>query len=220
MAERTLEELIDLREPGWPIVEDWIAHATNPVEVLPVDPARAAEVLTRLQITTRSPTGAIAYHSGGIVIDGWLRIFGGGGPRMRGDLARWNGLGDEPCFAPPRGSFVVAVDVLGGLFAAMASTRTVSYFAPDELAWEDLELGYSDFVNTMMQTDLEAFCEGLRWDGWRDAAAAITLDQGFSVMPPLWSKEAKTRPLDRRAVPMSELVGLAFEMATQLSAGS
>jgi hypothetical protein len=216
---RTLAELIDEQEPGWPIVEGWLRDAKNPVEVLPVEPARAGQVLTCLQVTTRSPMGAIAYHSGGLVVDGWLRILGGGGPRMHADLARWNGLGEEPIFGGIRGAVIVALDLLGGVFALQGDTRQVSYFTPDSLTWQSLERGYSEFVHTMLHANLDQFFAGLRWDGWREQVKSLALDDGFSVYPFLWTREAKERPPSRRPAAMREIVGLAFEAAQKLGGG-
>jgi hypothetical protein len=172
--------------------------------------------LTLIQVTTRSPMGAIAHTTGGIVIDGWLRVLGGGGSRMHGDLARWNGLGDAPLLPALPGAFIVAIDVLGGVFALMAETRSVGYFAPDTLRWEDLGRGYSEWLQSMLVSNLDDFFAGLRWDGWRDEVASLELDRGLHVLPPLWSRESKERPLSRRAVPLRELVSLGFEIARQI----
>jgi hypothetical protein len=209
---RRLEELIDTNDPGWPIVEEWIAGARNPVRVLP---GGGGEVLVKLQVTTRSPMGAIVHHSGGLVIDDWLRILGGGGPDMAGELASWNGVGVKPLFSMA-GAFVVALDVLGGVFAVVEQTRQVSYFAPDSLRWEKLEMGYSDFVYRMMHVDLDEFFAGLRWPGWREEVAKITLDEGIQVMPPLWTRESKTEAQKRKPCPMKQLVAVGFEIARQL----
>lgn len=213
---KTYDELIDARDPGWPIVEQWIASARNRVDVLPVDAARARDVLVWLQVTTRSPMGAIAHATGGLVIDDWIRILGGGGPRMRANLASWNGLGDAPIAPTLPGKLVIAHDLGGGVFALDAATRTVAYFAPDELAWEDLELGYSDFLGAMLTSDLDEFAGELRWNGWRAIAATTSLDHGISAWPPPWTLEGRGGAVSRKAVPMTELCSLQFEMARQL----
>jgi hypothetical protein len=213
---RTLEELIDRTDPGWPVVEQWLREAKNPVEVLPRHEARAAQVLTFTQVTTRSTMGAIAYHSGGLIVDGWVRILGGGGPRMRGDLMRWNGRGENPMFAGVEGALIVALDVLGGVFAIKAATRQVSYFAPDSLRWQDLQRGYSDFIYLVLNVDLDDLSGGLRWHGWREQTKTLSLDHGIQVMPPLWTKEAKTGPVSRRDVPLFEIVKHAFHFQQQL----
>ena len=76
---RALSELIDRKEPAWPLVQQWIAEATMLVEVLPADPAAGDAALYATQVTTRSPMGAIAHNAAGIFIDnGWLRVLGSG----------------------------------------------------------------------------------------------------------------------------------------------
>jgi hypothetical protein len=92
---RPLADLLS-PEPAWPQVQSWVQGATRPVVVLPSERARAEDALVALQVTTRSPMGALALETGGLAVDGgWLRILGGGGPLMRGDLASWNGLGAD-----------------------------------------------------------------------------------------------------------------------------
>ncbi len=213
----SLEELVNHTDPGWPIVQEWIAKARNPVEVLPAERARAERTLTAIQITTRSPLGAIAYECGGLLVDGgWVRILGSGSERLRGDLASWNGLGDAPLRAAAPGKFIIALDVLGGIFALEA--RTVWYFAPDSLAWEDLGRGYSDVVGgLLLQGDLGGFYRDSRWEGWQEDVGKLRGDQGVSIYPPLWTKEGKdlTRQ-SRKPALMTELVALGFDMASQL----
>ena len=84
---RPLSELIDTEDPAWPEVQEWIAGATNPVEVLPVDRANRDSALLAIQVTTRSPMGAIVYETGGLLIDhGWVRILVSGHSGLRRSL--------------------------------------------------------------------------------------------------------------------------------------
>jgi len=81
MNKRPLKELINLEEPGWKIVQEWIDQAKNHVEVLPPSSPQREEALFETQVTSRSPLGAIVYDSGGLLIDhGWIRILGSGHP--------------------------------------------------------------------------------------------------------------------------------------------
>jgi hypothetical protein len=108
---------------------------------------------------------------------------------------------------------VFAID--GGAFGS--GTRNVHYFAPDSLEWEDLEGGYSQFVQWCFTHDLEGFYEGYRWPGWREDVARISCDQGFSIVPPLWTKEGKDLARqDRAAVPMRELWSMQLSFRRQL----
>lgn len=111
-AVRPLAELVDTADSAWPLVQDWIAHARNPVEVLPVaDRRQAGQALLGTQVTTRSPMGAVVYESGGLLIDhGWLRVLGSGHPRLSRSLPAWNE-------GRSAGFLLIADDVLGGFFA-------------------------------------------------------------------------------------------------------
>lgn len=217
---RTLTELIDNTDPAWRVVEGWIRDATRSVEVVPRDAARAEQTLLALQITTRSPMGAIAYESAGITIDqSWLRILGSGGARMDG-IARWNGLGESPLVDPIGGALLVAHDAVGGFFAVDGGAfgegkGSVFYFAPDALEWEDTERNYSGFVQWAMRGDLDSFYENARWPGWQEEVSAMSLDRGMSTYPPLWSAEYAASSATRRPGPIAELLRLQMDIAQQ-----
>ena len=66
---RPVEELINKTDPGWTLVTDWIKSAKNKVEILPVDTTKAKDALYKIQVTTRSPMGAVVYMTGGLLID-------------------------------------------------------------------------------------------------------------------------------------------------------
>jgi hypothetical protein len=217
----SLEQLLERDDPAWPVVQSWIREARNHVRVLPTTPKQGAATLKAVQVTTRSPLGAIAYHTGGLSIDGgWLRIFGGG---AKGDLRRWNGQGSSPRAPALDRAFTIATDVLGGLFAmdggGLGPGRGgVFYFAPDALAWEDLGCGYSGFLEFALQSNLDSFYEGYRWPGWQSEIAEMTFDVGISWAPPLFTKEGKDHTrVSRRPVPMVQLIAFHFDMARQLA---
>ena len=66
---RSIDELINKKEPGWILVKQWIDSAKNKVEILQPDSSKAKEALYKTQVTTRSPMGAIIYSTGGLLID-------------------------------------------------------------------------------------------------------------------------------------------------------
>ncbi|MBS2022049.1 MAG: DUF2625 family protein [Deltaproteobacteria bacterium] len=221
---KTLTELIDSREPAWPQVSAWIAQAKTPVQVLEASPRRAADVLLNLQVTTRSPMGAIAFQTGGLLIDhGWLRVLGGGCGRMEGDLARWNGLGRAPLIEAVPGALFIAHDVLGGFFAldggALGEGKGIAhYLAPDTLEWESTGKGYSELIAWMLMGDLQRFYGDHRWEGWQEEVQALSPDRGFSFYPPLFAKEEPGLVRSRKDVPMAELLALNLDFAAQLTA--
>jgi hypothetical protein len=217
---RTLEELLS-DEPAWPLVQRWIAEATNAVEVLsPRDPQRGA-ALTDLQVTTRSTLGAVVYESGGLLVDGgWLRVLGSGNPRLPRSVPGWNQIAwSEP--GQGDGLLLVADDVLGGFFALNGGAldgelEHVHYFAPDTLEWESLERGYTDFLAWAFKGDLDQYYEGQRWSRWQEEVARLPGDEAFSFYPPLSTAGPSVAERTRSAVPVAELLGLQLEMRGKL----
>lgn len=124
--------------------------AAAEVRVLPLEAVDGRSVLERLGVSERSTMGALASHTGGLLIDhGWLRDHGGGSGSLAG-IAEVNDLdGGAPPF------LVVAEDVLGGRFAIDGgglgiAIGEVCYFGPDTLAWTGIGGGYSAFVGWVL----------------------------------------------------------------------
>jgi hypothetical protein len=218
---RPLSELVNVEEPGIQLVREWTTKATNPVEILPGDRADGERNLLALQVTTRSPMGAIAYETGGILVDfGWLRILGAGSPRLPRSLADWNGLEADTRRLP--GAVLIGDDALGGFFAANGGALpgpagNVFYFAPDSLRWADIGLGYSQWVYWACVGKLELFYKNFRWQGWEKDVAHLRGDQGISVYPFLWANAEPIADRQRRPAPIEELWRLhTQEMPKQL----
>jgi hypothetical protein len=231
---RTLEELTDTTDPAWPLVSDWFRHATNPVEVLPATRSQAEQTLLALQVTTRSPMGAIAYETGGVFFDhGWLRFLGSGHPRMPATLASWNALPASASASPDSsalspalvGGMVVAYDLMGGFFAVNGGAFAgepgkVFYLSADTLAWEPLNLSYSDLLHWACTGVLGSFYGGMRWPDWQTEVAALNGDQVLSIYPPLWTeKGTPVAARSRRPVPAAEAWGVHHEFMQQLGGG-
>ncbi|CAN7511168.1 DUF2625 domain-containing protein [Polaromonas sp. LjRoot131] len=206
---RTLEELTNHDDPAIPLVRQWLAESSRPVELLPPS-ERNGEVLVNLQVTTRSPMGAIAYETGGILVDkGWLRILGSGHPRLPRDIAEWNA-------GRSSGYLLVADDVAGGFFAVNGGNLgddpgSVYYWAPDTLKWESLGLGYTDFFCWALSDRLTAFYEGLRWSNWEADMQKVDGGQCFSFYPPLWTAEGTAESSSRKPVSVADLYALSIE---------
>ena len=223
---RSVAELEDVAEPAWPVLLAAVAEAAFPVDVLPVTEDQGRAVLHRLQVTTRSPLGALARHCGGLVLDhGWLRILGGGHVGDRGaltDVATANGIPAPPGSSSSPGLLVIAHDVLGGRFAVDGGALglapgEVCYWTPDSLAWEPLEVGHGAFVQWALEGGTTDFYADLRWPGWEQDVAAVRLDQGLAAWPPPWTVEGQGPDVSRRVVPFAELVGFLDDAARQLN---
>ncbi len=219
---RTILELLS-SEPSWPTVQQWIAGASNPVEVLAARDPDRSQALESLQVTTRSPMGAVVYETGGLLVDGgWLRVLGSGHPRLPRTLPGWNAgrAWTASGGAPP--ILLVADDVVGGSYAVNGGglpgpTGHVHYFAPDTLSWESLDMGYSDFLVWALTGDLDRYYETFRWPGWRTEIRDLPGDHAISIYPYLWAAGLPVAQRMRRPVPMSELLELQFDVARQMA---
>jgi hypothetical protein len=216
---RSLAELISDDRSAWAEIEAAVSGSPCAVEILPTDPDRAASCLQRLQVSTNSWLGSLVYLSGGLVIDdGWLRILASGYPQRRLPDIHTVNAGFEGA------GLVVAQDIMGGEFVwrqgdttAPGGPPTIHYFAPDTLSWEDLRLGYTDWLYGMLGGALDQFYLSWRWPGWQDEVAECPLDAGLSTYPPLFAKDARdVADASRQPVPMTELVSVLHDYADRL----
>lgn len=202
-----------VEESAWAEVSAAVAAAPYPVQVLPADPARAEGCLAALGITNRSWLGAVVANTGGLLVDhGWLRVLGGG----------HDGLPDVVTEADPTANLVVVgYDVMGGQFAWLpaqpSGKPTIHYFGPDDLAWQDMEQGYADWLYAVLAGSLTRFYDTLRWPGWEAEVGALAIDQGISAWPPPWAEEGSDlSTVSRKAVPLAELVSFYQDAARQM----
>lgn len=214
-----LDALINRQEPGWDIVQQWLAEATNSVDVLVKDNDLAAQALIDLQVTTRSPLGAVVYETGGLLIDGgWLRILGSGHPQLPRNPVVWT-----RSLSPALQALLIADDASGGFFALNGGglgddQGGIYYFAPDSLAWESLGIGYSGFLEWAFNGDLDTFYQTVRWHGWRDDIASLSGNDVYAFFPFLWTEP--TLPLAQRKrsrIAIAEHWALSHELALDLN---
>ncbi len=212
---RALNELINADDPGIAQIREWTKHAANPCELLPPS-AQREEVLLQTQVTTRSTMGAIAYETGGILIDGgWLRFLGSGHHKLPRTLPGWNQ-------GRSSGFYLVADDAVGGFFAINGGVfgedvKNMYYWPPDSLDWEPMKIGFTDFFVWALSERLAQFYETLRWPSWRQDIAGLSGDSCFSFYPFLWTKEGSLTASHRAKVPVQEAFDLKNELLRQLN---
>jgi len=207
-----LSELVNSTAPAFPLLSQWVTAANTNVEIL--EPSQVREgVLLDVQVTTRSVLGALAYETGGLLIDhGWLRLLGSGHPRLPRSLSAWNaGRAD--------GFYLVGDDAAGGFFAINGGTlgpetHNVYYLAPDTLRWESMRGGFSQFVQWCLSGSLAKFYEGLRWSTWAADCRDLDGDHCFAWFPPLWVRPDGQR--QRARIPIAEAWGMALDFKAQL----
>lgn len=189
-------------------VAGWIEAASTARSVAGV---ADAEVVGALELDADSILAAVAANHGVIVIDdGWLQVLAGGVSDHRSEY-RVPSLRQANPDLSEVGYLQVAFDVLGGIFAIDAGgigpgQGQVCYFAPDTLAWEDLELGYSQFLEAMLAGGSGDFYADARWNGWQRDVTSLTPSQGFAAYPfPFTAEGADPESVSRRPVPLKEL---------------
>lgn len=211
---KTVAELVNEREPAIALIRQWVDSAENQCEVLPPSDARES-VLLEVQVTTRSPLGAIAYETGGILVDhGWLRFLGSGHPKLTRTLSAWNRGRSE-------GMFLVADDAMGGFFAVNGGAfggdvQNLYYWAPDRLDWEPLKMALTDFFCWSLSSRLTAFYSDLRWTTWLEDTRNLPGDKCFNFYPFLWTQEGSVNGSDRRPAPVTEAFNLKMDIVRQL----
>lgn len=217
------EELIDKADPGWTQVEEWIKTAKNKVEILPVDALKAKEVLYKIQVTTRSPMGAIVYHTGGLLIDdGWIRILGSGNAKFNRTLPDWNKGKSFSDFGETAPFLLVADDAIGGFYLLNggglgSDVGKMYYFSPDNLEYEQLDITYSEFLGFCFDNDLDKFYQGNRWNGWRAEVSKLKGDEVFNFYPFLWTAEGNDiNKNSRKIISVQEQYGLNLDLRKQL----
>ncbi len=207
-------------EPAWPEIAALAAKAGARVTVLPATADSARVCLEGLQVTTRSPLGAVAHETGGILVDhGWLRLLGSGHARLARTLGGWN----QTLNVPFADLMVVADDAIGGNFAinggALGGARgNMHYFAPDTLSWQDLGFGYGAFVGWAFTGNVTKFYEGFRWRGWQAEVEALGGDRVIALYPPPSSVQGKDlSKVSRSPVPAAELWRFHVDVASRLA---
>lgn len=220
---RSLEELINKENSGFRLVEEWIKEAKNKIEILEKDPLKADSALYRTQVTTKSTMGAIVYETGGILVDnGWLRILGSGSDKMKRNLPEWNkgksfeDYGQVPSF------LLIADDAIGGFFALNGGGfgnidfGKIYYFSPDNLEWEPLGMGYTDFINWAFTGDLKLFYKDLRWKSWKKEIKEMGPDRAMNFYPYLFTQYDDLEKLSRKDVPIEEMWRMQMDLRKEL----
>ncbi|MBR6811144.1 DUF2625 family protein [Candidatus Saccharibacteria bacterium] len=150
----------------------------------------------------------VIMNSDGIIVDDWIHILGHGS----GD----NGLSVFVLENLPEGdimkdALVVAVDVLGGLFAICRDKDAeeygdIMYFEPEFLEWTNAEMGYSEFLIWATHDDIDGFYEDVRWEKWRELSGRVGLDAAISFDPPIWMEDCDVSASSREIVPFKQLL--------------
>lgn len=166
----------------------------------------------KLNIPKDSVLASVVTNCNGIYIDNWIRILGQGNEKQKGVLY-YNSLVDDSCIY---GMFIVANDVVGGIYAINISRyendkNLIWYFAPDTLEWECLDMNYSEFIAWSANGNIGEFYETMRWNNWIKDCEEIEFDMACLIYPFLWANECEINSADKKNIPFEELMRLNFE---------
>ena len=204
-----LQALVNQSDSGLPIVHELLADQLHEA-IRVASPEAGGHELVALQVSTRSPMGAIAYTYAAIFIQhGFIRVLGAGRhPRITRSVTS-SSLGKFPAFETQSsgnggtkvlrpGGLIIADDVLGGVFALSGGNVPgvelghVGYYSPATQQFEDLGIGYSAFLGAMGSRDnFQSFYADALWPGWEDEVKALHGDQSLDFYPPLPCSVAK-----------------------------
>ena len=215
---RELSELINKNEDAISLINVWKKNSKNKIQILDNDSLKSKEALYNSQISTRSPMGAIIFHTGGILInDGWIRIYGSGNEKLNRNIPEWNkgksfqNYGEKPSY------LIIADDAVGGFFLLNGGSLgndlgKIYYLSPDNLEYEPLELSYTDFINFCFNGNIDNFYKNLRWKNWENDFKTLSTNEAFNFYPYLWSKEGKNiNKVQKNKVSMEEIYKLRMQ---------
>ena len=146
----------------------------------------------------------------GLIVDDWIRV-------LKAPI--------ESYCEDMEGLSLIAHDIVGGLFAVDISRfepdkSDVWYFAPDTLEWESMGMQYESFIVWLSRGNLDGFYSSMRWQGWEKDCESVLVDQGILLYPFLWAKECDIETASKKVVPMTEIIGMNFDLAKKINSGS
>ena len=183
---------------------DLINKSKKKATILPHDDTIGSSIKEKYNLNPESVLGILLDHTGGIVIDDWIRIYGSGELNLmtRNELFPYDEL-------------LIGEDILGGLFIYL-NNGNIGYFAPDCLEIEDMEFGYGNLLSWCLHGDTDRYYLDYRWNGWQDDVSKLSLDEGVSFFPFLWTKADNFESRKRSVIPMKEIIGLEMDFFMQL----
>ncbi|MFV1966724.1 MAG: DUF2625 family protein [Pirellulaceae bacterium] len=214
---RSLDELLDKDASVIRRIRQWTETADVECKMLPPSEENA-NILLQIQKSTDTIVGALAYETGGVLVDnGWLRFLGSGHPQLLRNLANWNE-------GRSQGFCLVADDVTGGFFAINegaweGEADRMYYWAPDNLEWEPIGFGFEDFFQWCLTPYVADFYQNLRWSTWKQDIRELTGESCFSFCPFLWTQEGSLRKSRRQAIPVEEAFDLKVAILKRLQQG-
>lgn len=152
----------------------------------------------------RTAMEAVVNHVSYITVNKYLRILGTGSSTYE-SVFGFSNLFKE---IYKKEKYIIAHDVFGGLFA---TERTIQYFAPDSLEWEDLRINYKEFIEWVVGGNINEFYQGFLWDGYEEIVSKVSLDEGIFVYPFFWANECDISTAFKKIVPFKDILDTNYQ---------
>lgn len=202
---KPFEELINNDHFAFETLKEWLESAETDSELLPPSEANR-RILYKTQASTASLLGALAYETGGLLIDnGWLRILGSGSKKLPRTLVDLN--------CKDYGYLIFADDAAGGFYAINQGSLgkdigNIYFLAPDYNEWDPLEIELEVFIKLVLSEDIEEFYEGLRWSTWKTDIKELKANECFGFYPFLWTEQGDIEESQRKPMQVKEAFNL------------
>jgi len=175
------------------------------------DKKQGEKECNKLNIPSESVLYSVVTNSNGIVINNWIRLWGQSSKNNYGV-----GYYNTQYIDDIKGMFLVASDVLGGLFAINITKfargiNNIWYFAPDTLEWECMDMQYNEFLAWSLQGDTDEFYSTMRWKNWEEDVKNIGINYALLIYPFLWAKECDIDKASKKKVSIDEIIKINFE---------
>ena len=176
---KPFEDLVKTDSPAIEVLKSWINNAVTDCELLEASQENR-RILYKIQASTSTILGALAYETGGLKVDnGWLRILGSGNKALPRTLVDLN--------YKEYGYILFADDAAGGFYAINQGglgkdINNIYFLAPDFNEWEPLEIDLEIFIQIIMSDEINDFYDGLRWSTWRKDIQSLKPNECFRVL--------------------------------------
>ena len=113
---------------------------------------------------------------------------------------------------------LIADDAAGGFYAINGGglgkdLGKIYYLSPDDLEWNSLDIGYTDFILFCFNGDLNKFYKNIRWKNWPEEVSKLDGNRVYNFYPFLWTKEGRdVNKTSRKSVPVEEVYRLKMEI--------
>lgn len=195
----------------WKEILEIVYKSNNNIDVIDGNKELGMEECINLNIPKDSVLYSVVTNSNGIIINNWIRLWGQNS-NVNNGVGYYNTLFQNDI----EGLFLVASDVLGGLFAININKFTegknhIWYFAPDTLEWECMDMQYNEFLAWSMQGDIDEFYLTMRWNNWQEDIKNIGINYALLIYPFLWARECDIEKASKKMVNIDEIIKINFE---------